>query len=325
MSTIPFSHFKTELFSFSSLKLPWIILYRNEHSKNKVVNLDALCNSIVSTLHESGAESCSIKCAHFQERTESYNYPIIHTDSNEYYDFSVEYQNLGIFHYYHFKTPFCPRSINEIANLRYLIYLDSLDLPVHTDTVGASSMILAPNALSDSLYYLLWNKGNYQKKRKRKYYDTKFSFSSNPYNMHHAGIEKMIDGKKSRAVTLVRNGVLLHLPLNKEESKKAGQRYIPNTFKGFEVKSGSMPLETMIQKSENTLLIYELRGSVGDDGSYSGVVKNGFIIRNGVFTERLYNAPIFFNIPYIYNHIDILSLESVSFGYLLAPYIKFDI
>ncbi len=324
-STVPFSRLKTDVVSFSRCRLPWLVKTRRWGGPFQNAGLEDLCSAIVSAVNESGVKCFMVKCTRSREQKETSNYPVKHLDDTEYYEFVVGYQSPFSFHYYHFQTPYYPQRVGEIANLEYMIQLDALDLPIYTGQVTAPSIILAPDAQIDPLMFLLRNKGNYQRKRKRTYFDKKLTVSSNPYNPNHAGISKTVDGKKARTVTMIKNGVLLHLPLNREESKKAGQPYIPNAFGAFEVKGGDTPLETIIRDSRDALFIYELRGEVGDDGGYSGIIKNGFILRDGKFTGRLLNAPVFFNVFDIYNRIEDLSAERVSMGYFLAPYIKFRI
>ncbi|MDR0321344.1 MAG: hypothetical protein LBI28_07555 [Treponema sp.] len=318
---VPFSRTGSKILSFSKFKLPWLQYCTGDQNQNE--RIDDLCRSIVSAINESGAECIMVKCTQFWEQKESFNYPVKQIDDTLDYDFFINYKSCGSSHYYNFKTPSYPRLVSEIANLQYMLQLDTIDLPVRADKVTASSMILSPDALTNTLSFLLWNKSNYQKKRKRKYFDSKLTFSSDPYNPRHAGTEKTVDGKKARVVTLIKDGVLRHLPLNREESKKAGQKYIPNAFRAFELKGGAMPLEAMLKNTQDALFIYELRGDIGDDGSYSGIIKNGLILRNGKFTERLLNAQVYFNIFDIYNNIEDISSEQVSLGNFLAPYIKF--
>jgi hypothetical protein len=331
ISSVPFSLLKMEGVSFSAFKLPWLAVKRQNSEKNleQIGNkefanhlINSLCNDILAELDRADTKYNTITCAYILEQQEIYNYPVKKIDISSYYDFFLKYQVRGFFHYYNFQSSLQPKSISDIANLQYLIYLDSLDLDIKDGKASVTFIILAPNVLYDILDFLLWNKNNDYKKKNRQYFDTKLTITSNPYDFRHARASKTVNGQKSRKVTLVKNGVLLHLPLDRERSKHIKQKYIPNAFDCLELQGGNTPIKEMIKNSDDTLFIYDLRGEIGDDGSYSGIIKNGFIIRKGEFTKRLINTHIFFNIFELFTKLETVSSELVSMGSCIFPYIK---
>jgi hypothetical protein len=322
VSAMPIPETFSDEIKTSHTKYLWINVNLGSNQKNEL-GMENICDDIVKELIKSNTTNIQVKCSSFIRTTENIAYPFRIISSTKYYEFFVKYQCHNSSHYYSFKTTKRPRSIDDIANLRYLIYLDTLDLDDCKGEISPISMIMAPNAIINTLDFLLFNRGNYKKKRKRRYFDKKLTIISNPHNPLHSGTEKTVDGKRAKAVTLVKGGVLLHLPLNFEESKKAGQKYIRNSFESLEVPGGKKTLNEIMKNSNNTLFIYELRGEIGDDGNYSGIIKNGFLIKDGIFVSRLCNRPVNFNIFNIYNHIEYLSCERVSLGTFLFPYIRF--
>jgi hypothetical protein len=311
-----------ELVSFTRSKHLWLSITRTWGRGGG--SLQKLCNAIVDKLHTAGTQHNTVKCTCVRERDEVYRYPFIYADDTTYYEFFIKYKSAGSFQYYIFRASKCPETMEGIANLRHLIYLDTLTMDICKERIVPSLMIVAPNTLISILGFLLPNQGSYKKERSRINFDKKLTVTSNPYDPRHGGTEKTVDGKKAKAITLIKNGVLVNLPLDREESKKAGQRYIPNTF-CREVKGGVVSLEAMIQKANNAFFIHELHGETGDDGSFSGLVKNGFLVKDGKFAGRLCDMPVTFNIFDVFKHITDISSERVALGKLNFPYICFKI
>ncbi|ULQ60274.1 hypothetical protein K7I13_02885 [Brucepastera parasyntrophica] len=191
------------------------------------------------------------------------------------------------------------------------------------------SFILAPNALNNIIGFLLSNFSHAESLKtwdlNKKYFDEKLTIISNPSDNRHVLFDQIVNkGIAPEEVFIIENGILKNYLLDENDSDTLHIPYLNNSFTHREVQQGFSSLDDMVASCSESILIIEMHGEFDPTGSFSGIIKQGYFIKDGKIHYSLTNVTISLNVFDIFNAIIDISKETVSFGTKIFPYIKFN-
>ena len=150
-----------------------------------------------------------------------------------------------------------------------------------------------------------------------------FTWSSCPRSEELAGGYFITDGYVAQNMEIVRDGVLQNFVIGRYASKKTG---IPRSVSGggcYFVDAGDVSLEEMISKVKHGLLVGRFSGGApSTDGTFSGIAKNSFEIRDGKIVGAVTEAMISGNLAEILLNICDLSKERINDGNSCLPWVR---
>lgn len=133
------------------------------------------------------------------------------------------------------------------------------------------------------------------------------------------------DGFLTENVNLIENGVLQSYLLGLYGSKKTGLPRSGNTGESIVINAGDTPYDDMIKSTKKGILLgYFAGGRPNDNGDFSGVAKNSFLIEDGKITKAVMEVMITGNIFDMFNNISQISRETINTGYAINPWIKIE-
>jgi len=129
----------------------------------------------------------------------------------------------------------------------------------------------------------------------------------------------------SKKHTIIENGVLMNFALNQYSALKTGQQRADDDSGLYIVEGGDAALDDIIAGIEDGILVNRFSGgSPSPDGSFSGVAKNSFIIKNGKIGEALSETMIAGSFLDMFNNIVAISSETVQDGSRVMPWMAFN-
>lgn len=132
------------------------------------------------------------------------------------------------------------------------------------------------------------------------------------------------DGYKSKNFDVIKDGVLKSFCLSEYAAKKTGQKRADSTSGCVEVKAGEKPFEEMIKGIEKGILVCRFSGGEpSNNGDFSGVAKNSFLIENGRVTYPVSETMISGNFADMLKNITGISSDVVCDGSGVMPYVAF--
>lgn len=155
--------------------------------------------------------------------------------------------------------------------------------------------------------------------------DESFTLSVIPNDERVVCGEKITaDGYRSENFDIIKDGVLKSFCLSEYGSRKTGLPRAKSTSGCIEVKAGKESLDEMLKKIGNGILVCRFSGGEpADNGDFSGVAKNSFLIENGEITDALTETMISGNFADMLMHIEGISSDTVSDGSCVLPYVAF--
>ena len=137
-----------------------------------------------------------------------------------------------------------------------------------------------------------------------------------------AGYSFTGDGFRAENCNLIENGVLKNFTLGLYGSNKTGKPRCPSGGGAIVVQNGSTPLNDMVSDVKKGLLLGRFSGgSPSDNGDFSGVAKNSYLIEDGKITRPVGETMIAGNLGSLFNDIRAVSSEEINYGLGILPWI----
>ncbi len=203
---------------------------------------------------------------------------------------------------------------------------------LHTGFTG--DVIITPECMGYFLYllsmhlqdgYLVKGTSLYQDSIDEKAADSKFTFRTAPVSdelPHSRFITE--DGFPAADITVIEKGVLRSYLLSLYGANKTGYHRSGNQGGFCIIEPGETALEEMISSIERGLFITRFSGGMpGENGDFSGVAKNSYLIENGQISKPVSEVMISMNLKNMFSSIRHLSRERTNLGSSLLPWIQF--
>lgn len=132
------------------------------------------------------------------------------------------------------------------------------------------------------------------------------------------------DGYKAQNFDIIKNGVLESFTLSEYAARKTGLKRAKSTSGCVKVYSGEKSLSEIISGIKEGILVCRFSGGEpANNGDFSGVAKNSFLIKDGKIANPLSETMISGNIAQMLKDIKDISSESVNYGTCIMPYAAF--
>ncbi len=130
------------------------------------------------------------------------------------------------------------------------------------------------------------------------------------------------EGFVAQPVTLVKNGTLNHLLPSFYGSRKIDKPYVA-TSDAWSIDAGDISRDEMVASVKRGAVVSRLSmGSPAPNGDFSGVIKNSFLIEDGMRTQALSETMITGNVAQMLKDIEMVSSQVTDFGGNKAPWLK---
>jgi PmbA protein len=176
------------------------------------------------------------------------------------------------------------------------------------NTISDSSMIAAKSVFRDKLNQIIFNQG--------------LSLSACPQNKN-AATQDFYDGEgfETENFDVVKNGTLKSFLLSPYASRKIKIARTPTSSQHFSVASGSKKYSELLQQCKKGLLLNRFSGGrPSENGDFSGVAKNSFLIEDGKITQALNEVMVSGNIFTLLAGDCDFSTETLNNGSIQSPW-----
>jgi PmbA protein len=130
------------------------------------------------------------------------------------------------------------------------------------------------------------------------------------------------DGFRPENCNLIENGVLKNFALTLYGANKTKKPRCPSGGGAVIVQSGTSALNDMVADVKNGILLGRFSGgSPSDNGDFSGVAKNSYLIENGKITRPVGETMIAGNLGALFKDIRAISKESINYGSGILPWV----
>lgn len=137
-----------------------------------------------------------------------------------------------------------------------------------------------------------------------------------------AGYSFTGDGFRAENCALVEKGVLRNFTLGLYGSNKTGKPRCPSGGGAIIVEPGQSPLNDMIKDVKRGLIVARFSGgSPSDNGDFSGVAKNSYLIEDGRVVRPVGETMIAGNVGALFGAVRAVSQERVDYGSAILPYL----
>ncbi len=156
--------------------------------------------------------------------------------------------------------------------------------------------------------------------------DDRFTLSVIPHDPRIVCGERITsDGYRSEDYDVIKNGVLNSFCLSEYAANKTGLTRSKSTSGCIGVKPGDESLDKLIAGIEKGILVCRFSGGEpANNGDFSGVAKNSFLIENGKIAYPVSETMISGNMAEMLFHVRGFSAETVCDGSSVLPYAAFD-
>lgn len=183
--------------------------------------------------------------------------------------------------------------------------------------------LIMNNFASDSV--ILEGTSIWKEKLGEKVADERINISVNP------GDERIVCGQKytgegyiAEDFDFIKDGVLKSYILSKYVSNKTGYERAKNTSYALVVKPGDKSVSDIISSIDKGIIVGRFSGGEpGNNGDFSGVAKNSFLIENGRITGALSETMISGNLADLLMSLVDISENVVCDGNTVLPYMAF--
>jgi len=132
------------------------------------------------------------------------------------------------------------------------------------------------------------------------------------------------DGYPAGDCTIVNGGTLTSFLLSLYGARKTGGKRSVSGGGCFIVEPGGGSFEDLVKSVSKGILVCRISGGhPGDNGDFSGIAKNSYLIENGEITEPVSETMISGNAAGMLREIRGISKDRVNFGGTLLPWIQF--
>lgn len=131
------------------------------------------------------------------------------------------------------------------------------------------------------------------------------------------------DGFRVKDLDIIKNGVLVSFLLTQYGAKKTGKKHNPHS-PVIEMDAGTASLDEIIAGTKKGLLLsgHISGGSPSENGTFSGVAKNSFLIEDGKVTRPVQETMVSGNILELFNNVTAVSKERRNNGISILPWVK---
>lgn len=156
--------------------------------------------------------------------------------------------------------------------------------------------------------------------------DDRFTLSVIPHDPRIVCGERITsDGYRSEDYDIIKDGVLNSFCLSEYAANKTGLTRSKSTSGCIGVKPGEESLDKLIAGIEKGILVCRFSGGEpANNGDFSGVAKNSFLIENGKIAYPVSETMISGNMAEMLFHVRGFSAETVCDGSSVLPYAAFD-
>jgi PmbA protein len=201
--------------------------------------------------------------------------------------------------------------------------------PVDGSFIG--DLIITPDCLSDFIYFmnnvylgdyaLITGNSPWKDLLEKQTVSPLLTLRSEP-TVLEAGYSFTNDGFKAVDCNLIENGVLKNFALSLYGANKTGMPRCLSGGGAFVVRNGVNKLNDMIAGVDKGLLLGRFSGgNPSENGDFSGVAKNSYLIENGKISRPVGETMIAGNLGNIFRDIRAISLEEINFGSSIMPWI----
>ncbi len=198
------------------------------------------------------------------------------------------------------------------------------------------TVILTPNSLRDFLYSALGNFTSnnailektsiWLDKLGEQVADPRITISVKPSDARIVCGERYTgDGFLSEDYDVIKDGVLQSFMLNLYTANKTGQERAKNSSHSLVIEGGDTPYEKLVGGIKKGILVGRFSGGQpSNNGDFSGVAKNSFLIEDGKISGAVNETMISGNLADLLHHLTAISAETVTEGSCVLPYMAFD-
>ena len=131
------------------------------------------------------------------------------------------------------------------------------------------------------------------------------------------------DGFAVADATLIEQGILRGFQLGLYGSNKTGLPRATTAGGGWIVEPGTTSLAELIAGVERGLLLCRFSGgSPGDNGDFSGVAKNSYLIENGKLSHPVSETMLSGNLGNLLEQVTAVSRDTIDFGSEVYPWVR---
>ncbi len=172
--------------------------------------------------------------------------------------------------------------------------------------------------------WLISGSSPYKGKRGGRIAPENLSLRSEPLNpLMAGGYDITRDGYPAEDIDVIKGGILKNYILSLYGKNKTGLENVRNDGYAWVLDKGTDRLSDIIAATENGVIISRFAGGhPNENGDFSGVAKNSFIVRNGEVKEALKETMISGNLMDMMLGINAVSVERLNSGYSILPWIS---
>ncbi|MBN2875983.1 MAG: TldD/PmbA family protein [Spirochaetales bacterium] len=137
-----------------------------------------------------------------------------------------------------------------------------------------------------------------------------------------AGYSYTSDGFRAENCAIIEQGKLINYTLGLYGSNKTGKPRCPSGGGAIVVEPGKTALEDMVRDVKRGILLARFSGgSPSDNGDFSGVAKNSYLVENGRITRPIGETMVTGNVAALFKSTRAVSKESADYGSAVLPWI----
>ena len=194
-------------------------------------------------------------------------------------------------------------------------------------------VIITPDCLSSFIYYitaylydysLISGSSIYKDKLNEKIASESLTLHSYPRSPEIAKNYFFTrDGFEAQNMTVIDKGVLKSFLLSQYGANKTGKPKAVNSGGCYIVEPGTVGFEEMVSSIDKGLLLCRFSGgNPSDNGDFSGVAKNSYLIENGKISKPVNETMIAGNLGEMIKNIANISKEKIDYGSEIYPWIQ---
>jgi PmbA protein len=226
------------------------------------------------------------------------------------------------------------KPLHEYSSIDMLLKQSSEQ--IHTSAFPGKmvgDVIITPDCLSSFIYYvtsylsdyaLISGSSIYKDKLNEKIADDSLTLHSYPRSPEIAKNYFFTrDGFEAQNMTIIEKGVLKSFLLSQYGANKTGKPKAVNSGGCYIVEPGTAAFEEMVSSIEKGLLLCRFSGgNPSDNGDFSGVAKNSYLIENGKISKPVNETMIAGNLAEMIDNIANISQERIDYGSAIYPWIQ---
>jgi PmbA protein len=133
------------------------------------------------------------------------------------------------------------------------------------------------------------------------------------------------DGHLTRRQDIIKNGALVGWTLSQYGAKKTGLERSGNVSGNIVAGTGDKSLDELVSGIENGLLMNRFSGGYpSQNGDFTGIAKNSFLIKNGKITDAVSETMVSGNLLDMINNVAAIGREAFCDGGGALPFAAFN-